>query len=146
MSTSKEDLREASDEVMQIADGHEREAIDQRSRQAFDWANECRVRYQGIQDMSKRSLAVKRAYVWAEVLDYMDETGEPVFSMEKCAAFLLGDHRWWDAITGPFWFLRIPTGVRVWRDIFGTQPIVFYEWAGAASGARELPVAEPPAS
>jgi hypothetical protein len=134
MSTTWEanpDLREAAAEVRAIADGLSREAIDQRARQAFDWANECRARYQSILDVSKRSVAVRKAFAWAEILDWLDETGETAFSDAEFGE-RQGPSRG-QAAAGwlkLFWF---PGWVRAWRVIFGTEPIVFYEWTETAA-------------
>jgi hypothetical protein len=126
-ATASSDLSEAAAEVWSIADGLSREVIEQRARQAFGWANECRERYQSILDASKRGIALRKAFAWAEILKWMDSTGDPVFSAEEfgerpgpsLAASAAG---WLQFFWPPAW-------ARACGIIFGSDPIVFYEWA-----------------
>jgi hypothetical protein len=123
--------RAAEDEVLTIADGLPRAEVEQRARQAFESANEIRARYRSWMDAGKRSGAVRRARIWAEILQHMDATGEPEFCGCICddipPAVVRAVWATWDWLAGLARWLNVAAYVRAFRDVLGAGPVDFYQ-------------------
>lgn len=126
---------EAEGEVLFIADGKDRPAIEARARQVMATANDIRARYTSPLDIGKRSRHIARAMTWAEVLYCLDETKAEVFSASEYEArrskrgILV---RAWDMI------VAIPTIPECLRLTLGKEPFAFYGPWGPVTEAPAL--------
>jgi hypothetical protein len=128
-------------EVLAIAEGLARDAITPMARQAFRQANACRARATAMRDLDKGLGAITCAATWADILEYLDQAGHDVFDATAYEAARRPPARGWLAqFAGRAWMaVNIAGWVRAWHDLFGTNPVVFYEPPdhGPASAVNE---------
>lgn len=141
MANYGDDKEAARAEVMDIADGKDRAAIEARARRVMAAANEIRARYGSVLDVDKRFRAIARAMAWAEILCYLDEVPAiATFSADEYAAWREDDPRGFLSRAWG-WVIAIVTIYQVrdaFRVLLGKEPFAFYEPWGPVTEAPAL--------